>query len=83
MSSASNVATSNPRAASPIRTPRNYFLLIYVCTAYENHEVETRSRPDAFPSVLQLKRTTQTKEHLDANVKTKVSTWLGLLRLGS
>ncbi|KAG8701669.1 DNA-directed RNA polymerase I core subunit rpa12 [Ceratobasidium sp. 395] len=41
--------------------------------AYENHEVETRSRPDAFPSVLQLKRTTQTREHLDANVKTKTA----------
>jgi hypothetical protein len=48
-------------------------LLIVGCTAYESHEVETRSRPDAFPSVLQLKRTTQTKEHIDGNVKTKVS----------
>ncbi|GAB1523853.1 DNA-directed RNA polymerase I core subunit rpa12 [Rhizoctonia solani] len=42
-------------------------------SSYENHQVETRSRPDAFPSVLQLKRTTQTKEHLDANVKTKTA----------
>ncbi|QRV76892.1 transcription elongation factor S-II [Ceratobasidium sp. AG-Ba] len=41
--------------------------------AYEGFEVETRSRPDAFPSVLQLKRTTQTKEHIDANVKTKTA----------
>ncbi|KAB5591483.1 DNA-directed RNA polymerase I subunit A12 [Ceratobasidium theobromae] len=42
-------------------------------SSYENHEVVTRSRPDAFPSILQLKRTTQTKEHLDANVKTKTA----------
>ena len=73
MSSASNVGISNPQAVSPIPNIEIKFMLIHPYTAYENHEVETRSRPDAFPSVLQLKRTTQTKEHLDANVKTKVS----------
>jgi DNA-directed RNA polymerase I subunit RPA12 len=32
-------------------------------TAYDNIEVTTRSHPDAFPSALKEKRTTQTKVH--------------------
>lgn len=31
--------------------------------AYENVEITTRSHPDAFPSALKQKRTTQTKLH--------------------
>lgn len=76
-SSASNAATSSLPAVRLENLPK--LVIQAYCTAYENHEVETRSRPDAFPSVLQLKRTTQTKEHLDANVKTKV----GIVFMGS
>ena len=40
--------------------------------AYENTVVTTRSHPDAFPSVLKLKRTTQTLVHESADLGTKV-----------
>ncbi|THH04792.1 hypothetical protein EW145_g5259 [Phellinidium pouzarii] len=37
--------------------------LIYACLAYENIKITTHSHPEAFPSVLQQKRKTQTKIH--------------------
>jgi len=40
-------------------------------TSYENTVVTTRSHPDAFPSALRLKRTTQTKIHEGADLGTK------------
>jgi len=40
--------------------------------AYENIIVTTRSHPDAFPSALKLKRTTQTLVHESADLGTKV-----------
>jgi DNA-directed RNA polymerase subunit RPC12/RpoP len=43
------------------------------CVAYENTVVTTRSHPDAFPSALKLKRTTQTKIHEGADLGTKVT----------
>ncbi|KDQ17520.1 hypothetical protein BOTBODRAFT_53117 [Botryobasidium botryosum FD-172 SS1] len=40
-------------------------------SSYENFEVTTRSHPDAFPSALRQKRTTQTKAHASVDIGTK------------
>lgn len=61
------VAISTPHSAAKL-----------VPLAYENTVVTTRSHPDAFPSALKLKRTTQTLVHEAADLGTKVSLWCTL-----
>ena len=47
--------------------------IVIYSTAYENIEITTRSHPDAFPSALQQKRSTQTKTHNADEIRLRVS----------